>query len=70
MGGKQAHRRAADTSLGQRIGGDLLGLELGEEIGHPTPSAEAFFDPLGRGEQREHRVEIGVSTSTRVAAAQ
>ena len=68
--GEQAHGRAAHTLLREGVGRDLLLAQLGEEVGDAAAAGVALLDALGGGEQREHRVEVGIGTAARVAAAQ
>ena len=57
VGGEQAHGRAADAPLGERVAGDLLGDEVGEERG--DADVVAVLDRAGRHlEERADRVEV------------
>ena len=67
VGGEEAHGRTSHTPLGERVSGDLLGDEVGEERGHPD--VVAVLDRASRHlEERADRVEVTVC-ATRAGAA-
>ena len=67
VSGEHAHGVAAQSALGQGVGGDLLGLELLEE-GPSAAALGAVLEARGGLEQRDDRVEVSVGEPTRRAA--
>ena len=67
VGGEEPDRRAAHPSLGQRVGGQLLGDEAGEE-GADTDVVALVDRARGQLEERHDRVEVAVRPTGRGAA--
>ncbi len=69
MGGHQAYGIGAGGPPGEGVGGDVLGVDLLQEVEGPAP-AGALLGARGRLEQGAHRVEVAVGVAPGGAAAQ
>src|SRR5699024_5144521 len=65
--GEQAYRGAADARFGKWLGRDLLFVQFGEELRHPS-ALIALLGARGGIEQRADRVEVAVCVGGTVTA--